>query len=81
MSSTHPPTLSAAADEAMAYQVEITREKEKTLRTRLGEYKIAVVESLTPEQVAEFRKSVAKVYEDYTQEFGEDLFKKFGYTF
>lgn len=71
----------AAADEAMAYQVEITREKEKTLRTRLGEYKIAVVESLTPEQVAEFRKAVAKVYEDYKQEFGEDLFKKFGYSF
>lgn len=71
----------AAADEAMAYQVVITREKEKALRGRLGEYKVEVVESLTPEQVKTFQDATAKVYEDYRQEFGEDLFRKFGYVF
>ena len=71
----------AAADEAMAYQVAITREKEKALRGRLGEYKVEVVESLTPEQVKTFQDATAKVYEDYKQEFGEDLFRKFGYVF
>lgn len=71
----------AAADEAMAYQVAITREKEKALRGRLGEYKVEVVESLTPEQVKAFQDATAKVYEDYRQEFGEDLFRKFGYAF
>lgn len=71
----------AAADEAMAYQVAITREKEKSLRGRLGEYKVEVVESLTPEQVKAFQEATAKVYEDYRQEFGEDLFRKFGYAF
>ena len=71
----------AAADEAMAHQVAATREKEKVLRGRLGEYRIEVVDSLTPEQVKAFREATAKVYEDYRQEFGEDLFKKFGHAF
>lgn len=71
----------SAADEAMAYQVAVTREKEKVLRGRLSEYKLTVVESLTPDQLKAFKDSVAKVYEDYKQEFGEEMFAKFGYKF
>ena len=70
-----------AADEAMAYQIKVAREKEKSLRTRLGETKMQVVKSLTPAQVAVFKKAVQKIYEDNRKEFGEDLFRKFGYTF
>lgn len=71
----------SAADEAMAHQVAITRDKEKSLRGRLSEYKIEVVDSLTPEQVKAFQDATARVYEDYRQEFGEELFRKFGYSF
>jgi tripartite ATP-independent transporter DctP family solute receptor len=70
-----------AADEAMAHQVKRTREKEKELRARLGEYKLEVVESLTPEEVAAFKNAVKNVYEDYRKEFGDDLFSKFGHSF
>ncbi|MCL1940979.1 MAG: TRAP transporter substrate-binding protein DctP, partial [Synergistaceae bacterium] len=70
-----------AADEAMAHQVKRTREKEKELRARLGEYKLDVVESLTPEEVAAFKNAVKNVYEDYRKEFGDDLFSKFGHSF
>ena len=68
-----------AADEAMAYQIAITREKEKELRGKLGEFKLQVVDALTPEEVAAFKKSVQKVYDDNKKEFGP-LFKEFGYT-
>lgn len=71
----------SAADEAMAYQVQITREKEQELKGRLNEYPIEVVLALTPEQVQVFKDSVAQVYQDYKEEFGADLFGKFGYTF
>lgn len=71
----------SAADEAMALQVQVTREKEKSQRTQLGDYKIEVVDSLTPEQISAFQEAVAPVYRDYREEFGEDLFRKFGYTF
>ena len=70
-----------AADEAMAYEVKITREKNEALLGRLGEYKLDVVSELTPEQVQEFQKAVAPVYQDYKGEFGEELFSKFGYKF
>ena len=69
----------AAADEAMAYQIRITREKEKALRERMSEFKIEVVDSLTPEETEAFKKAVAKIYDDNEKQFGE-LFKEFGYT-
>ena len=68
-----------AADEAMAYQVKAARDKEKELRARLSEYKIEVVESLTPEEINEFKKAVAQIYTDNQAEFRE-LFKQFGYN-
>ncbi len=71
----------AAADEAMAYQIQVTREKNEELRGRLGEYKLTVTESLTPENLAAFQKAVSPVYTDYKKEFGEELFKQFGYKF
>ncbi|MBR1672452.1 MAG: DctP family TRAP transporter solute-binding subunit, partial [Fretibacterium sp.] len=70
-----------AANEAMALQVKVTREKDQALRDQLGEYNLGVVPSLTPEQVQVFKEAVAPVYQDYKEEFGEDLFGKFGYTF
>lgn len=69
----------AAADEAMAYQIKITREKEVTLRKRMPEFKVEVVEALTPEEVQAFQKAVAKIYDDNEKQFGP-LFKEFGYT-
>ncbi|SBW06104.1 putative sialic acid-binding periplasmic protein SiaP [uncultured delta proteobacterium] len=69
----------AAADEAMAYQIKITREKEALLRKRMPEFKVAVVESLTPDEVAAFKKAVAKIYDDNEKQFGA-LFKEFGYS-
>ncbi|MBR1671882.1 MAG: DctP family TRAP transporter solute-binding subunit [Fretibacterium sp.] len=71
----------SAADEAMAYQVQITREKNQALQAQLGEYKLDIVPELTLEQVRAFQKAVAPVYQDYKEEFGEELFNKFGYTF
>lgn len=68
-----------AAEEAMAYQIKAARDKEKELRSRLSEYKIEVVESLTPEEINEFKKAVAQIYTDNQAEFGE-LFKQFGYN-
>jgi TRAP-type C4-dicarboxylate transport system substrate-binding protein len=68
----------AAAEEAMAYQVQVTREKEKGLRARFSEYDMEVVEALTPEEVGEFKKAVQKIYEDNQADFGE-LFRQFGY--
>lgn len=74
--------FSEAAKEAMAYEVQCTREKVEDLKTRFGEYpNVEVIESLTPEQVAEFQKAVAPIYEDYRNTFGEDVFAKFGYSF
>ncbi|MDR1885346.1 MAG: DctP family TRAP transporter solute-binding subunit [Synergistaceae bacterium] len=67
-----------AADEAMDYQIKATRDKVEVLRARLPEYKVEVVESLTPEEVDEFKKAVAQIYKDNEGEFGE-LFKDFGY--
>lgn len=69
-----------AAEEAMDYQISTAREKEKSLIPRLSEYKVEVVDSLTPEQVAEFKKSVEKIYSDHKDTFGAELFEKFGYT-
>ena len=63
----------------MAYQVKAARDKEKELHARLSEYKIEVVESLTPEEINEFKKAVAQIYTDNQAEFGE-LFKQFGYN-
>ena len=71
----------SAADEAMAYEVQITREKNEALQKKLGEYKLDIVPELTPEQVQAFQKAVAPVYQDYKEEFGEELFNKFGYKF
>ncbi|MDR1740479.1 MAG: TRAP transporter substrate-binding protein DctP [Synergistaceae bacterium] len=68
----------SAADEAMSYQVVVTREKEKELKRRLPEYKMDVVEALTPDEVAAFKKAVKPVYDDNYAEF-KDLFEKFGY--
>jgi TRAP-type C4-dicarboxylate transport system substrate-binding protein len=68
----------SAADEAMTYQVQVTREKEKGLLARLPEFNMEVVDSLTPDEVAAFKASVQKIYEDNQTEFG-DLFKQFGY--
>lgn len=69
----------AAADEAMAYQIQVARDKEKELRSRFSEYKIEVVESLTPEEISEFKAAVSKIYDDNQAEFGE-LFKLFGHN-
>ena len=71
----------SAADEAMAYQVQITREKNEALLNKLGEYKLDVVPSLTTNQVRAFQEAVGPVYQDYKEEFGEDLFNSFGYHF
>ncbi|MDR3331560.1 MAG: TRAP transporter substrate-binding protein DctP, partial [Synergistaceae bacterium] len=68
-----------AADEAMAYQVQVTRDREKTLRTRFSEYNMEVVDSLTPDEVAVFKTSVQQIYGDNKADFG-DLFKLFGYN-
>ncbi|MDR1622120.1 MAG: DctP family TRAP transporter solute-binding subunit [Synergistaceae bacterium] len=69
----------SAADEAMAYQIQITREKEKDLRARLSEFQMEVVEALTPEEVDVFKNAVQKIYEDNQSDFGV-LFKQFGYN-
>jgi TRAP-type C4-dicarboxylate transport system substrate-binding protein len=68
-----------AADESMKYQIQITREKEKIQRAKMADYKVAVVESLTDEEVYAFKEIVQKVYIDNEKQFGE-LFKEFGYT-
>jgi len=70
-----------AANEAMAFQVERSREKEKELIARLGEFDLQVVESLTPEEVEAFKEAVKNIYNDYREEFGDELFAKFGYSF
>ena len=70
-----------AADEAMAYQVQITREQNEALLNKLGEYKLDVGPSLTQDQVRAFQEAVGPVYQDYKEEFGEDLFNSFGYHF
>jgi tripartite ATP-independent transporter DctP family solute receptor len=67
-----------AADESMVYQVRAAREKEKNLRSRLPEFDMEVADSLTPDEIAAFKASVQKIYEDNQAEFG-DLFKQFGY--
>jgi len=69
----------AAADEAMTYQIRLTREKERELRARLPEYKVEAVDALTADEIRAFRQAVAKVYEDNEKQFGP-LFKEFGYT-
>ena len=70
-----------AAVEAMAYQVKVTREKDLRLRKRLGEYKVEVVGELLPENLNAFKKAVSPIYTDYKKEFGEEIFKRFGYNF
>ena len=70
-----------AATEAMEYQVKVTREKDLQLRKRLGEYKVKVVSELSPEGLQAFKKAVAPIYKDYKKEFGEEIFKQFGYKF
>ena len=65
----------------MAYQVKVTREKDLQLRKRLGEYKVKVVSELSPEGLQAFKKAVAPIYKDYKKEFGEEIFKQFGYKF
>ena len=69
-----------AANEAMKYQIKVTREKDQKLRSRLGEYKIKVVKSLTPANLAAFKKAVAPIYKDNEKNFGKEL-KEFGYKF
>ena len=51
------------------------------LRKRLGEYKVKVVSELSPEGLQAFKKAVAPIYKDYKKEFGEEIFKQFGYKF
>lgn len=70
-----------AATEAMAYQVKVTREKDEQLHGQLEKYKLDVVSELSAESLDAFKKAVAPIYADYKEEFGEELFGKFGYTF
>lgn len=70
-----------AATEAMAYQVKVTREKEQLLHKRLVEYKINVVNELLQDDLAAFKKAVSPIYKDYKNDFGEEIFKQFGYKF
>lgn len=71
-----------AAQEAMEYQIQSARKKVEGLQNSYGKYPtLQVIKELTPEQIAEFKKSVSKIYDDYREPFGEDLFAKFGYTF
>lgn len=72
-----------AAEEAMAYQKQATRDKVEDLMTKIGEEypDLEITEELTAEQIAEFQEAVAPVYEDYKDTMGEDLFTAFGYTF
>lgn len=74
--------FSDAAAEAMAYQIQATREKTSELMTQFDKYpNVEVVGELTSDQVAAFQEAVAPIYEDYRDILGEDLFAKFGYTF
>lgn len=71
-----------SATEAMKHQVVVARQTVEKLMDSFGKYpNLKVVPSLTEEQVAAFKKSVAPIYEDYRKTFGEELFAKFGYTF
>ncbi|MDR1978579.1 MAG: TRAP transporter substrate-binding protein DctP [Synergistaceae bacterium] len=68
-----------AAEEAMAYQIQVAREKDDALRKSLYTFPVEIVASLTPEELGEFKKKVQRVYEDNQAEFGE-LFRQFGYV-
>ena len=72
-----------AAEEAMAYQKQVTREKVESLMDTIQEEyaDLQITESLSDAQIAEFKEAVAPVYEDYKGTLGEDLFAAFGYTF
>ncbi|MCI8515026.1 MAG: DctP family TRAP transporter solute-binding subunit [Lachnospiraceae bacterium] len=72
-----------AAEEAMDYQKQVTRDKVDDLMEKIGEEysDLEITKELTEEQIAEFQEAVAPVYEEYREAMGEDLFKAFGYTF
>ena len=72
-----------AADEAMAFQKQATRDKVEELKGKIAEEypDLEVVDSLSDEAIAELQAAVAPVYEEYKDVLGEDLFALFGYEF
>ena len=72
-----------AADEAMAFQKQATREKVETLKGKIAEEypELEVVDALSDEAIAELQAAVAPVYEEYKDTLGEDFFNLFGYEF
>ena len=72
-----------AAEEAMAYEVEVARKTVTDLVPKITEEypDLAVVDALTDEEINAFKKAVAPIYSDYRDSMGEELFAKFGYNF
>jgi len=68
-----------AGKAAMAKQVEETRKADADTLKMFGDF--MEITELTPEQVAEFQKTAAPIYESYKDKIGVDLFKAFGYEF
>lgn len=75
--------FSKAAEEAMDYQIEVTREVVSGLVDTIKEEypDVEIIEELTAEQMAAFKEETAPVYEAYKDTFGEEAFAAFGYTF
>ncbi|PIE54491.1 MAG: C4-dicarboxylate ABC transporter substrate-binding protein [Dethiosulfovibrio peptidovorans] len=67
-----------AAQEAMAYQRALAREKNKELIKTFAE-KMEIT-TLTPEQINAFQKKAAPVYEEYKKIIGTELLEAFGYS-
>ena len=69
-----------AAKDAMAAEVEASRAMDADIIQQFKDGGMEVNE-LTDEQVAEFQKVVAPVYDEWRDRIGDDLFAAFDYTF
>lgn len=68
-----------AAKKGCEKEIQETRKiEQKLLKEMEGEME---VNTLTPEEIAEFQKVTDPVYEEFKDQYGEDMFKAFGYEF
>lgn len=72
-----------AAVEAMKEQKKVCREGVSTLMGQIKEKypNVSIVETLSPEALAQFKEAVHPVYTEFKDKIGADLFEKFGYKF
>lgn len=68
-----------AGEVAMKKQIEESRKMDAEIIEQFSE--VMEINELTPEQISEFQKAAAPIYDSYREIIGNDVLKAFGYTF